>query len=167
MRESLDKLLDRLGVPGRLEAYATCPWSAYDSDKEVSCMAEVRMSPDGEELESDIQLVRDNPKGDEKGMEQVLWQRFYKDGTGNWAASDIRVKGADRKSTYAWEEKGCELFKAVVMTLRRNVIPDIDELIEEIFNRNERFADQYGGGTSKSPKIKPQQLLDMKQGRGF
>lgn len=167
MRESKEKLLDRLGVNRPLSAYETCPWSAYESDRGVSCMAEVRMSPDGDEMEAEIQLVRDRPVGDEKPMEQILWERFYREASGNWVAGDIRVKGKDRKATFAWEEKGCEFFKAVVTSLRRDVIPDIDELIEEIFNRNERMSDQHGGGTSKAPKIRPQQLMDMKQGRGF
>jgi hypothetical protein len=50
--------------------------------------------------------------------------------------------------------------------LKMDKIPDIDELIENTLNSKERFAGGRGG-TSKAPKIKPQQLLNMKQGRGF
>ncbi|MES2728774.1 MAG: hypothetical protein V4621_01585 [Pseudomonadota bacterium] len=166
MREPLDKLLDKMGVSQTLGPYQTCPWSAYDSTRGVTCNAEIRMDSDGAELEAEVQLLFDAPQ-DGKMMQQVMSLRCRKDQTQNWTAEDARLKGQDAKSIYAWEEKACEFVKAVSLALRRDEVPNIDDLVDEIFYRNERFSDQYGGGTSKAPKIRPQQLLDMKQGRGF
>ncbi len=166
MRDTLDKLLDKMGVSQKLGPYQTCPWSAYDGTRAQTCMAEVRMGTDGDELEGEVQVLYDTPKNG-LPMEQILWVRFQADGTGHWTAADMRLKGKDAKTIYAWEEKSCEFIKSLSMSLRRDEVPDIEDLVDEIFYRSERFADQYGGGGSKAPKIKPQQLMDMKQGRGF
>ena len=72
MRVPLKELLDKLGVGYILSAYETCPWSAYDEEQGITCSAEVRMNNDGDEIEAEMQIMRDNPTGDEKPVEQVF-----------------------------------------------------------------------------------------------
>jgi len=46
-------------------------------------------------------------------------------------------------------------------------IPDIDAIMEKELSEHERFGGSRGGRASKAPKIKPQALLGLKNGRGF
>ncbi len=59
MRVELKKLLETLGVGHVLSPYETFPWFHYDPVKGVTCSAEVRMGPGGDDVEAEIQLLYD------------------------------------------------------------------------------------------------------------
>lgn len=169
MRVTLKDLMDRLAVGYVLGPYETFPWSHYDPEKGQTCSAEVRMGPDSDEVEAEIQLMHDTPPPGKGTMEQVLHIRCAPGGAdGMWEVLAMRLKGEPpTEDMYNWQEKSCNFFSAVVQALSAETLPDIDALIEDIFHNYERFHDQYGGGGGKSPKIRPNQLLDIKKGRGF
>jgi hypothetical protein len=168
MRLTLHELMEKLGVEYDLSPYETFPWSATDQLEEKTCSAEVRMNPDGDEVEAEIQLLFDNPEPGKPSVEQVLWLRATPHVQTKWAVAHLRIKGEVwENKVYNWEEKCCNFFRAVVASLALGTIPDIDELIEREMRAKERFGDQRGGGSGKSPKIRPAQLLDMKKGQGF
>jgi len=78
----------------------------------------------------------------------------------------MKVKGEDgTEGLYNWDEKGCELVNAAAQELKMDKIPDMDELIEKFLRSKERFKNARQGTTSKAPKVKPGQLLGMKQGK--
>jgi len=62
MRIPLQKLSEQLGLERALHPYETQPWVHYDEDLGITCSAEVRMGPSGEELEAEIQFLYDNPE---------------------------------------------------------------------------------------------------------
>lgn len=168
MRVPLKELLDKLGVGYILSAYETCPWSAFDDANGVSCSAEVRMNNDADEIEAELQMMRDEPKDGELPIEQVFWLLAKPATNGKWDVKAIKLKGKDEDDgTYGWKEKAVNFFHACVQELKMDKIPDIDELLEREMNKKERFGGNAQGGGSKSPKIKPQSLLGMKGGRGF
>ena len=184
MRVELIKLLQKLGVSYELAPYETFPWLVYDEAKGMTCSAEVRMGPTGEDVEGEIQFLHDNPedKDDESesgedtdggghiisadGREQILWMRCEPVIQDQWSVRVLRIKSKNYVNEFHnWEEKGCEFFLACVEALQMNEIPDIDELIEDKM----REDDAWGGGRRrgkigrKSPKIKPASLLGMKK----
>lgn len=169
MRMPLKKLLDHLGVGYELLAYETCPWSVYDEEKAITCSAEVRMGPDEDEMEMEIQMMYDLPKEGALPVEQVFWA-FSKPVTENkWEITSMRIKGEEQAgSIQGWDEKGCNFFHACVQELKMNKLPDIDELLNrEMKSGGHSGGGGQGGGGSKAPKIKPQALMGMKGGRGF
>ncbi len=168
MRTTLKDLMDNLGVGYVLSAYETCPWSVYDDEAGVSCNAEVRMNSDADELEAEMQFMRDYPKEGEKAVEQVFWLLAKPAVTDQWDVKIVRIKGESQDGTvHAWEEKSVSFFHACVQELKLDKIPDIDEILEREMKSKERFGDSSQGGGSKAPRIKPQALLGMKGGRGF
>lgn len=167
MRLTLSDLLQKLGVSYTLSAYETCPWSADDQAIGKTCSAEVRMSPDGNEIEAEIQMFYDIPEDGKSSVEQVLWLRAAPHTQENWSVSDLRIRRETwNGKIYNWEEKCCNFFRSVVTELEVGKIPDIDALIEREMGEKERFAGSRGGGAGKSPKIRPEQILNMK-GQGF
>ncbi len=62
MRVTLQELLQKLGVGYVMAAYETFPWSVSDSTTGKTCSAEVRMNPEGNEVEAEIQIFYDNPE---------------------------------------------------------------------------------------------------------
>ena len=168
MRDTLSELMERLGVDHALNAYETFPWSAYDSVKGLTCSAEVRMNPDGTEIEAEIQMLLEDPEPGKKPIDQILWLKATPHIQTKWSVSDLRLKGESWVGkTYNWEEKCCNFFRACTTELNLGNIPDIEALIEREMKDKERFGDQRGGGSGKAPKIRPAQLLDMKKGQGF
>lgn len=169
MRTSLKELLDKLGVGYILSAYETCPWSAFDDESDITCSAEVRMNNDGNEIEAEMQFMRGNPQGDEKPIEQVFWLHA-KPATGDkWDIKIARIRDNDGSdgAIYAWAEKAVGFFNSCIQELKMGKIPDIDDIYAREITNNERYGGSAGGGGSKSPKIKPQALLGMKNGRGI
>ena len=71
MRVELKKLMETLGVGHVLSPYETFPWVHYDSVKGVTCSAEVRMGPAGDEVEAEVQLVYDEDKAPEPALPTV------------------------------------------------------------------------------------------------
>lgn len=168
MRETLQELLEDLGVGYILGPYQTQPWSHMDVEKGITCSAEVRMNPDGNELEAEIQIMYDAPPEGKPPVEQVLWLHAMPHKDNKWDVFHLKFYNQDKKnSIYGWESKCCKLFHACVNKINAGSIPNFDELMEEHFKEDERFGGRKGGGSGKSPKIRPAQLLDMKKGAGF
>lgn len=167
MRLELNELMNRLGVGYEMSAYETCPWSVTDEEQGMTCSAEVRMGADGEELEVELQIFYDVPPEGKPPLEQVMYMPFKIMTGTKWGPILLRIKNEDKTDLSDWENKGCNFFDACVQEMKMGNMPDIDALIEREINKKERFSDQLGDGGGKSPKIKPQQLLGMKQGRGF
>ncbi|MCB9990363.1 MAG: hypothetical protein H6867_03155 [Rhodospirillales bacterium] len=169
MRLSKKDLMDKLSVGYELGPYETFPWSHYDGATGQSCSAEVRMDPDGNELEAEVQMMYDTPPEGRLPMEQFFWMKSKLSGTtGEWEIIDYKLKGAKpEEEIYNWQEKSCKFFSAVVEELLGETMPDLEELIDLHFHSRERLADQSQGGGGKSPKINTSQLMDMKKRGGF
>lgn len=168
MRVDLKTLLDKLGVGYVLSPYETCPWSAYDGEKGITCSAEVRMNNDGNEVEAELQMLFDNPEPGKAPVEQSIWIFCKPVVEGQWSPTSFRIRGEDETNcVYDWETKSCNFFSACVQEIKMDQIPDIDAIMERELSDHERFGGTRRGGGSKAPKIKPQALLGMKNGRGF
>ncbi|NCT40168.1 MAG: hypothetical protein GW778_00700 [Alphaproteobacteria bacterium] len=70
MRVTLEELLQKLGVNYVLSPYETMPWVHYDEAKGITCSAEVRMGPTSEDVEAEIQLLRDEDSEDDEEGEK-------------------------------------------------------------------------------------------------
>jgi len=66
LRVGLEELLEKLGVSYILSPYETMPWVHYDEAKQMTCSAEVRMGQTQEDIEAEIQLLRDDDAEDEE-----------------------------------------------------------------------------------------------------
>lgn len=163
MRFELKKLMEKLGVNRVLAPYETQPWFHYDSSNGVTCSAEVRMGPGAEDLEAEIQFLKDEGSGP---PEQIMRMKFLPSNDTTWTARELRVKGEDYvNKIYDWEDKGCNFFRACIQAVQMGDMPNIDELIKQELGDD----DDWGGGKRgkigrKSPKIKPAQLLGLKKG---
>lgn len=165
MRASLPETMEKLGVSYTLSPYETCPWAASDLMSGVTFSGEVRMSPDGNEIECELQLLNENPEAGKPSLEQLLWMQITPFTADIWTVKNLRVRNENwNNKVYSWEEKACNLFRACVTELGLGNVPDFDELLDREFLSKERFGDQRGGGAGKSPKIRPGQLLNMKTG---
>ncbi len=103
MRTSLKELSDELGVGYILSSYETCPWSAFDDEKGENCSAEVRMNSNADELEAEMQFMRDNPKDDEQPMEQIFYLLGVPATGDKWDIKIATVKGeTNPESLYNW-----------------------------------------------------------------
>lgn len=191
MRVELEELMEKLGINHVLSPYETMPWMHYDEAKGMTCSAEVRMGPTGEDIEAEIQLLRDDDAEDDEeddsgagsmeipdpekstganevepgGRKQVMWMRADAAAKNQWGPKQLRVNGKDYVNEFSgWEGKGCDFFRACAESLQMGEIPDFDDLIDE----NMQDDSMYGGGRRgrigrKSPTIKPGQLLGMKK----
>ena len=166
MRVTLKELMDALGVGYELSAYETCPWSVYSSEKALTCSAEVRMNHDADEIEAEIQIMHDTPPADGNMIVRKFYAMFKPSNDQKWEAKTVAVLDKDGEGIYDYATKACAFFNACIQELKMDKIPDFEEIYEREITSKERFAGGRGGG-SKSPKVKPGQLLNMKQGRGF
>src|SRR5688572_19192001 len=148
MRVTLKELLDQLGVGYELSPYETCPWSVYDTEKGLTCSAEVRMDGEGKEIEAELQLMHDTPPAGKPGVEQVVWILCHLSGADQkWEPKALKLRGQDDTAVFGWGEKSAEFFAACVQELKMDKIPDIDELIDSILHSKERFAGGRGGSS--------------------
>ena len=167
MKVTLFDLLQALSVDHVLGPYETCPWSAYDSARGLTCCAEVRMNPEGSEVEAEIQLVHDVPPAGGASVEHLLFLHAKPSLNDKWSPDLLRLrKDAYTNKVSEWDRRGCELFSACVQALMRNEIPDFDDLMDRIFTVADRYGSGTAGGSGRKPSIKPEQLLDLTR-RGF
>ena len=88
MRVELRKLLEQLGVNHMLSPYETQPWFFHDEAKGQTCSAEVRMGPNGLDIEAEIQMLTDETDGEAGsasgggGMPQQIMLMHAKPGLG-------------------------------------------------------------------------------------
>lgn len=163
MKVSLDELMQKLGVGHTLGPYENMPWNHYDSVGGKTCSAEVRMNPDGKEIEAELQFIYDSPPPGKTQLEQVVYIKCKPNNQSFWNVTDLWVRRENwQNKVYNWEEKCCNFFRACVAELARGVVPDIDTLLEREMSDKERFGGSRGGGGGKSPKIRPEQIMKMK-----
>lgn len=60
--------MEKLGVDHVLSPYETQPWMFYHEEKGITCSAEVRMGTRGEDVEAEVQFIKDEGD-DESGSE--------------------------------------------------------------------------------------------------
>ncbi len=165
MRVQLKELLDKLAVGYILSAYETCPWSAYDDEKGITCSAEVRMNSDGDEIEAELQMMYENPEDGQQPLEQVFWLLAQPAVGGTWDVKGVKIRGKENEEgLYAYEEKAVDFFHACVSELKMDKIPDIDALLAQHVKKSERYGGNSQGGGNKSPKIKPAAVMGIKSG---
>lgn len=99
------------------------------------------------------------------GREQIMIMQCLPAYDEMWEIKKLIVRNNDYKGAFhEWEEKACEFFTMCVQSMNMGELPDIDDFIEKTLNEE----DYWGGGRRgrvgrKSPKVKPQALLGMKQ----
>ena len=165
MRATLQEICEKLGLDAVPASYETVPVSLYDADKGMTASAEIRMGPDQAEIEAEIQLIHDMPLASGSSLEQIMTMRAIPKTDGKWTPVALKVKGEDYASKFGgWEDKACEFYNAVSIRMRRNEMPDFETLIDEILSGGDYGGRRGGGASRKSPKIKPAQVLGMKQG---
>lgn len=190
MRISIEEIMEKLGVDRILYAYETQPWFLYDEEKGITCCAEVRMGPEQEDLETEIQFIYDddtereviikeivkNADGEDEettrtettsgGQVQMMIMRLKPAAEKKWSAVALRVKGEDYYNKFHnWDTKACDFFRAAIEAIQMGELPDIDELLKTQLSED----DQWGGGGRrgrvgrKSPKANASALLGMKR----
>ncbi len=179
MRVTLDKLMNKLGVGRVLCAYEAQPWFHYDEEKGITCSAEVRVGPNAEDVEVEIQFLKDeNNENDEDrtegeetssgstGPEQIMRMRAQPVGQGEWSPTMLIVKGENYVNKFHnWEEKSCDFFRACIQSIQMGELPEIDSLLEkELSDDSSSGSGRRGRIGRKSPSIKPGALLGMKKG---
>lgn len=165
MRVTLQEVMEKLGVGYTLSPYETCPWAASDIMADKTFSGEVRMNPEGDEVECELQLLSENPETGDSTIEHLLWMQIMPFIQESWSVKNLRIRGENwNNKVYGWEEKSCNLFRACITELALGNVPDFDEMLDREMLSRERFGDQRGGGGGKSPKIRPGQLLNMKTG---
>lgn len=87
MRLALQEFLQKLGVNHVLSPYETQPWLHYDEAQGITCSAEVRMGPGGDDIEAEIQFFKDDGDETEGGEETG--------GTGTAGSSDSGGEDVD------------------------------------------------------------------------
>lgn len=165
MRIKLKELMTKLGVTYQLQPYETCPWSHHEEEKGETYSGEARMDAFGEECEAEFQIWYDEEKPGKPPLDQVLRIKcgLHK---GMWGIDGATIRGEDFVNKfYGWDDKACNLFRALCQEVAMGQAPDIDALIKEHMKES-RTGNMTGDGGSKSPRIRPEQLLDMKQGGG-
>lgn len=181
MRVPLKKLCEQLGVSRALSAYETQPWAHHDDAKATTCSAEVRMGPGAEDLEAEIQILRDEAVEDEEegegggaasgggpppGVPEQVYLLRALPVDGEWEVKALTIKGKDYVHEFSdWDEKGCTVFRTIVQALAREEMPDIDAIIEEEMADDDFWGSGRRGKVGrKSPKANTASLLGMKKG---
>lgn len=163
MRISLKELLKKLEVTQEMLPYETVPWTVYDADQGITCSAEVRMGPDKQELEAEIQIIHDEKPADGPRMKQIAAIIARPVGDQNWNVLSFTLEGQPFQSIYNWQEKCCHFFGACARFLDLDQIPDFEALKEqELTDENAGGSGQ--GSSRKAPKIR--NVMGMKN-KGF
>lgn len=169
MRVDYKELMEKLGVGHELAPYETRPWFLYDSEKGISCSAEVRIGPGADDVELEIQFLHDEEDAryddDENygGPEQIMMMRFLPSKEQIWAEKIMLVKGKDyANQIHNWGERGCEFFCNCIGALQMGEMPDIDEMIEK------DLTDSKGGRGGRRGRVgKKGFKMDQKPATGM
>lgn len=161
--------MEKLGVGRDLNPYETQPWVHYDEDEGIHCSAEVRVEGDGVTAEAELQFMYDDPPQGKPAVEQICKIQANVTTDNLFEVKKLLIYREDKAGDiYNWEEKCCNFFRACVREIKAGRLPDIEMLLEREMRDSGRMGDKWGEGSSKSPKINTQQLMnDMKKGQGF
>lgn len=165
MRATLQELCDKLGLDHVPMAYESVPLSLYDETKGMTASAEVRMGDNQAELDAEILAIHDLPPEDGLSVNVIMNMNVRPKQDGRWTPQSFMVKGEDYAAKIGnWEERACEFYNKICLCMKRGEMPDFEEMIGDILDSG-NYDGRRGGGTSrKSPKIKPAQVLGIKQG---
>jgi len=164
--------MTKLGVGRLLNVYETQPWVYYDDQEGITCTAEVRCNHDRTRIESEIQIIYDNPVPHQPPVEQIclIYAEEQKCLNGDYTVTACWIKSECWvNKVYEWEKKSASFFRACVREIKAGRLPDFDELLIQEMRGGDYWAGGQGDGSNKSPKINTSNLLyDMKnKGHGF
>lgn len=160
--------MEKLGLDRILAPYETQPWFFYDDEKGITCSAEVRMGPRYEDVEAEVQFIKDEDdsegEGESGGYEQIMRLRAEPSVAGAWTTKQLRVKGKNLENLmYNWEEKGCDFFYACVQSMLIGELPDIENLAKQhLHNKEGEGGGRRGRVGRKSPKMSNKKGMGMK-----
>lgn len=161
MKATLSQLMDSLAIETQMGPYDSHMWSADDDDRGVMCTAQASMNGEGDEMDVTIDVTHTKPKPDTPEHEQTMFFHLKQDNNKKWTPDILRIKrDLMHSKIFDWEKKACDFFVAVVAALKRDTVPDLDEMIERFFKATDNFATGTGGGGKRNPTIKPEQLLN-------
>ncbi len=160
MRVEYKELMEKLGVGYELSPYETRPWFLYDEEKKITCSAEVRVGPNAEDVEIELQFLHDEDNDDENSdnlaeyagsntrTEQIILMRFTPSQEQIWTENLMFIRGEDyNNKIYNWGERGCEFFVSCIGALQMGELPDIDEMIES------DLTDRKGGRGGRRGRV--------------
>ena len=163
MPMDLKIFMEKLGVGYTLHPYETCPWSHYDPETQTTANAAVAVNSDGDEVECELLIIRDNPADDAPPIDFALWMKIVPYSGAQWKLSALKVHGEDYiNKTYDVENNACDVFRHCVSAIGREEIPDIDKIMKKEFYKGSQGGQRGGsGGGKKSPNVKPEQMPGM------
>ena len=167
MSMTLKQYMDKLGVGYVLQPYETCPWSHYEADEGTTANADVAMNADADEVQVEIMYLYDEPEEGKPPVKLAMRMKIMPHTGDQWKVKEYKVYGEDfMGKSYDWEKNACDVFRRCVAEIKRGLIPDFDELMEQEFYKGEKGGKRGGkGGGKKSPNIKPEQMPGMSRGK--
>lgn len=168
MKAPLEEMLNELSVPRLLQPYEDHLWTFYAPEEGVTCMAEVRLSGEGRELEAEMQVMYDTPPEGGLPVKQIMILQAKQDVPGQFTVKTCSVMGDDMvENGYNWGGRSCKFWRACVEHFEREELPDFEYLKETEMEDDGMYGDQMGDGGGRNPKIRTGQLLGMKKSGGF
>ena len=170
MRVQYKDLMNKLGVDYEMSPYETKPWFLYDTDKGITCSAEIRIGPGAEDVELEIQFLYDSDDEryqDEKYNlpDQIMLMRFEPSKDQIWAEKNMLIKGESyANKIHNWGERGCEFFCSCIGAIQMGELPDIDAMIESDLTDSKRGGGRRGRVGKKGLKMQQQQPPPMGMG---
>lgn len=151
MRESLKKMLNKLGVPVVLQPYETYPVDFFDEEKGLNFTATVSLSGNQKHLIAEIQITQFVEGQEFPKFNQVFYMTAVHEKSDHYYATTMRVMGRPVNTGLhkGWYEKGCRFFNQCITHIRKGVMPDLDMLYQSIYGRvGGGSGGGYSGGSS-------------------
>ena len=169
MKASYQDIMNKLGVGRDLNVYETQPWLTYNSEKGITCEAEVRCNHDQSEIEAELQFMYEAPQQGQRPVDQICYLRVEKQKrlNNNYTVTSCIIKGEEWKGKiYDWETKACNFFRVCAKEIKNDKLPDIDAIFKKEMNDKGAYGGNRGDGSNKAPKINASQLMYDRKGIG-
>lgn len=163
MRVTLEQFLNKIGLEVNLRPYETIPFDYFNQDRGIDIMAEVSLSGDGSQINTEIQQIEHGP-GDKMNFKQILQLQLEREPTGVFMATSMRYNGqqlAGKKRN--WFEGGCRFIKQATALIKKGTIPDFEAIFKATIDEADGNATAGGSGGGRSLKG---DKMNVKPGQG-
>lgn len=150
MRESLDKIVNKLGVPRTLRPYETYPVDFFDEEKDLNFTATISLTGNEKHIFAEIQITQFVEGQELPKFNQVFFMCAQREKSDHYYTHVMRVMGrpVNTGQHKGWYDKGCRFFNQCVNHIRKGILPDFDMLYQSIFGRAADGRGGYSGGSS-------------------
>lgn len=165
MRDTLDKLVQKMGIGQTISPYETIPYDFFNEKNDMDFIAMVSLTGKRGDFYAEVQVIQHVDGQESPKFNQVFFMHAKHEHKDIYLVDYMRILGRPISGVYkGWFPKGARFFSQCVTHINKKVMPDFEMIYQTCFG-DEKKGGGYSGGSSSRAFKQDVKIPAMKTGK--